>query len=482
MSAQIPILQNWTGYARLEGYSSSIPTLPAAAVQTSSADDIEKPVVQKRKDAGQFQRAIKKSYDHQTRNTDQVTESRGLNKFLPFSHAAEIWLEQYKRYIGPRTYDTYRQYAGALTNFFKDIPLNTLQINDVRDYQTERNKRAGALRVNGEIQSVLKPILKEINRWERIALAYHPLPVPKKKVRQNMSEDQERRLLAVALDPSKPKRLVAGHCLIVMANTPMGFGELRYLKQEDVILTEERPFVTVNEGTKNDFRIRTIPLNFYALRSLRWLVKRWEQLGGTEPDHYILPHHARRSSSERAGRGHRRKSPPDFYTPMGHIYRAARAILKEAGLEGFVPYDMRSHAITKILSDPNASEQMVRELIGHSNTRTRDRYSKQRLENKAAIMDRACLEQEPAVKLIAAAKLQPAAPEAVETVDKTDMQSVLSEQPAISPAATNILMNELIQAEIARQVAMALQAHSRSAPQGHTHSGLVVFPGKKVSA
>lgn len=186
-----------------------------------------------------------------------------------------------------------------------------------------------------------------------------------------------------------------------MANTGMGFGELRHLKREDVFLSEERPFVTVNEGTKNDYRIRTITLNFLALRSMRWIVKRWEKLGGTEPEQYVLPHHARRTPEERKQKGHKRQSPPIFTEPMGHIYRAARGILKDAGLGHLDPYDMRSHCITKILSDPDASDQMVREIIGHSNTRTRDRYSKQRLEKKAVIMDRMCIESAPSTRLIA---------------------------------------------------------------------------------
>jgi hypothetical protein len=60
-----------------------------------------------------------------------------------------------------------------------------------------------------------------------------------------------------------------------MANTSMGFGELRHLRRQDVFLTEDPPFAEVNGGTKNDFRIRSIPLNFLALRSIRWILGRF---------------------------------------------------------------------------------------------------------------------------------------------------------------------------------------------------------------
>ena len=66
--------------------------------------------------------------------------------------------------------------------------------------------------------------------------------------------------------------------------------------------------------------------------------------------------------------------------PMGHIYRAARGILKDVGLSHLDPYDMRSHAITKLLSAPNVSDQVYEELSDHSGRQMRMRYSKQRLE------------------------------------------------------------------------------------------------------
>jgi hypothetical protein len=62
---------------------------------------------------------------------------------------------------------------------------------------------------------------------------------------------------------------------------------------------------------------------------------------------------------------------------------------------------MRSHFGTKLLADPDVSDQMFQEIFGHSNTRTRDRYSKQRIEKKAIALDKLCLEEEPRIRLIA---------------------------------------------------------------------------------
>lgn len=324
-----------------------------------------------------------------------------LNGSASFAVNCWTWLENHRQYVKPSTFRVYRQYAKSLVAFLGNITTSEIHIGNIRGYQKWRSESAGPTRLNAEIASVLMPILKEVNRWNAVKDVYRPLPAPKVRVRQAMSEEQERRLLAIALDASKPRRLVAGHCLIVMANTGMGFGELRYLRREDCILNEDPAIVTVNpEGAKNDFRIRTIPLNWLALRSMRWIIKRWEELGGTEPDQYILPHHAKRSEDEKKSPSHKRKSPPNFYEPMGHIYRAARGILKDAGLAHLDPYDMRSHFGTKLLSDPNVSDQLFQEIFGHSNTRTRDRYSRQRIEKKAVAIGRLTIDPAPKQTLV----------------------------------------------------------------------------------
>jgi hypothetical protein len=119
---------------------------------------------------------------------------------------------------------------------------------------------------------------------------------------------------------------------------------------------------------------------------MRWIVKRWEDRGGTDHDQYILPHRARRTREQQARAGHKTEAPPIFTEPMGQIYRAARGILKDAGLSHLDPYDMRSHAITKLLSDPSVSDQMCTEIVGHVGNAMKRGYSKQRMENKRGAM------------------------------------------------------------------------------------------------
>src|ERR1700722_12817549 len=311
-----------------------------------------------------------------------------LHPSTPCDEALASWFDQHRPYIRGGTPKTYLQYVKILSEFFGAKPLAEIGVTEVRAYQAWRSQACVANRVNAEL-SALQMTMKEADLWAPVAKLYRPLPVAKTRVRQNMSEEEERRFLRVALDPKMTRRLLAGHCLVVMANTSMGFGELRHLRRQDVFLTDDPPFVEVNGGNKNDYRLRSIPLNFLALRSMRWIVKRWEKLGGTDADQYILPHHARRTTEEKSQRGHT-AAGPIFTEPMGHIYRAARGILKDAGLDHLDPYDMRSHAITKLLSNPDVSDQVYTEIVGHVGDAMKRRYSKQQMEKKRIAMDAIC--------------------------------------------------------------------------------------------
>jgi integrase len=381
-----------------------------------------------------------------------------LDSSTPCNEALASWFDQHRTYIRGATPRTYLQYVKTLSEFFGAKPLSGIGVREVRAYQKWRSQTCVANRVNAEL-SALQMCMKEADLWAHVAKLYRPLPVPKTKVRQNMSEEEEKRLLAVAFD--KPRRRLAGHCLIIMANTSMGFGELRHLRRCDVFLTDDPPFVEVNGGTKNDYRIRSIPLNFLALKSMRWIIRRWEDLGGSDPEHYILPHHARRTTQEKAQRGHA-GAGPIFTEPLGHIYRAAKAILKDAGLGHLDPYDMRSHAITKLLSNPEVSDQLYTEIVGHVGNAMKRRYSKQRMEKKRGAMDAMCLTQldlceQQAESEVPARKQQVQSEVRISVGLREKEEPERSEQASIPQGQVPNFENPAMQAEIDRRVALALE-------------------------
>ena len=86
---------------------------------------------------------------------------------------------------------------------------------------------------------------------------------------------------------------------------------------------------------------------------MTWILERWKKLGGCDPEHYILPHRARR---EEASDG-QKTIPWILDEPMLTISRAFRSIRKAADLPDFRVYDCRVQAITKLLSDGLAQGQ-----------------------------------------------------------------------------------------------------------------------------
>jgi hypothetical protein len=116
---------------------------------------------------------------------------------------------------------------------------------------------------------------------------------------------------------------------------------------------------------------------------MAWILARWEKLGGSSDEHYILPH---RPKGERAS--HWRKTiPACLDEPMTSINRAFMGIRNAAGLPKFRIYDCRVQAITKLLSHPEVSAQVSKEIAGHISQAMQNRYSKQQFDTKKAALE-----------------------------------------------------------------------------------------------
>jgi hypothetical protein len=140
----------------------------------------------------------------------------------------------------------------------------------------------------------------------------------------------------------------------------------------------ERGCVTVRERAKNAYRQRTVPLNSAARESMEWILERWKKIGGSDEEHYILPHSPR---GQRAPHW-RKKIPWIFYQPTTSTYSSFRNIRNAAGLPFFRIYDCRVQAITKLLSNPAVSPQVSREIAGHISQAMQNRYSIQYKESR----------------------------------------------------------------------------------------------------
>ena len=104
----------------------------------------------------------------------------------------------------------------------------------------------------------------------------------------------------------------------------------------------------IRDGLKNGHRERLVPLNETSRWAVGQILKRYFKLCkrikvDPEAEHYVLP-------------GRARRGPYDFKRPIGSWKHAWQSLRKAAGMPSLRMYDLRHHAITKLMEDPEISE------------------------------------------------------------------------------------------------------------------------------
>jgi len=281
-----------------------------------------------------------------------------------FPEAARLWLDSRTPYISSRTAKDYQYYIARLAKFFGELKISEIDAEQVRAYQKARSATAGPQAVNHEV-SILVQMKKRLGQWAEMAADYQPLSVPRRGPGKALTPAEEERLWRVA--QSNPAWRVAFRSAQLMANTTMGPGEVRFLRLKDVEL--ERRTVSIVEHTKNQYRVRVIPLNELALEALEELLVRAKKLGASQPDHYLLPYRVRT--------GHYDPTQPASECFIRTSFVAMRYA---ADLPSLRIYDMRHHALTKLCESPEVSEETIRSIAGHVSREMMNWYSHVRIE------------------------------------------------------------------------------------------------------
>lgn len=286
---------------------------------------------------------------------------------LPFTDACAGWLESRKPYLSQKTYHEYKLNLKTLGAFFGEFRLQEIDGDLVRAYQRTRMKKCGPFAINHEC-GVLCQIRKRIG----MPLAdYQPLPLPKAERGRVLTDEQRTRLLRLAA--SNENWEAAYLFASISVNTSAGPKETYTLRLKDVDLVAATIRVQPH-GAKNVHRIRTIPLNEEALATAQLAIERAKRLGSVDPEHYVFPF-----------RIHRAKFDPTRHQTT--FKTAWKKLIEAAHLPGFRMYDLRHHAITALLENPEVSEETVEDIAGHVSRRMKKRYSHIRLEYKRAAVE-----------------------------------------------------------------------------------------------
>lgn len=300
---------------------------------------------------------------------------------LPFKEAANLWLDS-RNNIDPSTRFNYRCFIKALSAFFGSLTLKEIEPGHVSVYLKQRADglvpgfRKGGSSCLAHEWSTLKQIMEYVGEWDRIK----PWCKPPKKVKSSrgcaLTEEQERTLFRVA--SSRKRWHVAYCCSLITANTTARPNEVRWLRLQDIDFA--RRTIRVEEGAKNESSRRRLPLNDDAFWAVQQLYTRAAKYGAHLPHHYLLP----------SGR--------DPSKPMGSWRKAWERLREAAGMPKLRRYDLRHHAITKLLENPHIPERAVIDLAGHVSNEMLETYSHTRtqaLEDAVARIDTGISQKKP---------------------------------------------------------------------------------------
>jgi integrase len=298
------------------------------------------------------------------------------------------WWEQKQQQISAKTQRCYREYSRPLLAFFGAMKLEDIHLEDIVSYRTSR-VTAGPGLINHEV-NCLSQILASAGLWAPIAKFYKPLRIPNRGPGQALVQEEALWLLEVASYKKKWKVAYLGSMLSV--NTTCGPGELRNLRIKDVNKDRMPPTIDVVEGAKNEYRVRSVPLNADAFWAIQELLLLAAEKGAYLPDHYLFPARPKRLVRDPNEKNSTNKSHPDPTTPVGGWKTAWYALRKEAAkkypkLATVRMYDLRHHAITSLLENPTISEQTIKDVAGHVSKKILERYSHIRMERKEAALE-----------------------------------------------------------------------------------------------
>jgi integrase len=214
---------------------------------------------------------------------------------------------------------------------------------------------------------VLSRVLKSCGRWRALADHVRNLPERQHPVGRALTAEEQTRLFAAAASNQEWEHVY--RAAIVASNTSMRPVEVKHLRRRDVDLVTKLLFV---RRSKNESSHRVIPLNASALNALARMFERADQLGHTQPEHYLWP-------ACRWGRF-------DAAKPMLKWDTAWRALRDAAGLHGLRFHDLRHTVITE-LAEMGVADHVLESITGHLSRRMLEHYSHIRIDAKRQALD-----------------------------------------------------------------------------------------------
>lgn len=205
-------------------------------------------------------------------------------------------------------------------------------------------------------------VLRAAGAWSaHLEMAFRPLKQVESDVGQAMTPAEQERFLRVAA--SREEWQVPYWWTIVALQTTASTNELRSLRRSDIFL-DQGILQVRNEGAKNKYRMRSIPLTTPEIAwALERLLDRAARLGATAPYHYLFP----------IQHSPNRYNPAKPMTVWG-MRKPWEAIRAAADIPWLRMYDVRHTAITR-MAEAGTPIQVIMSYAGHISSRMQQHYT-----------------------------------------------------------------------------------------------------------
>ena len=263
---------------------------------------------------------------------------------------------------------------------FGDVPLSTITRESIEGYQARRKlEGVGNRTINMDIGS-LRKVLKRYGHWRRLEDHVHMMSESQgAPVGRALTPEEQKRLLEAAAGNPEWEHV---YCAAVLAaNSSMRGVEVKHIRRKDVDLEKVWDVDNTASGkgviyvghSKNENSKRKIPLNSAAREAVARMLKRADELGHTDPEHYLwcASQHLKYRPAE----------PAKQWTGAWHSLRDA------AGLKGFRFHDLRHTVVTDLL-EAGEPEHVIQAITGQLSKRMLEHYSHQRLKAKGQMLTR----------------------------------------------------------------------------------------------
>ena len=278
-----------------------------------------------------------------------------------------------------RTIEFDRERLEIVKRHFGDVKLTTITRKVIEGFQAKRRLEGASNRTINMDVGALRQVLRRFKQWRRLEDDVKMLTeAGGAPVGRALTPEEQKRLFEAAA--SNPEWEHVYCAAVLAANTSMRGVEVKHVRRRDVDLEKVWDVESATgkgvlyvSHSKNETSKRRIPLNEAARDAVERMLKRADELGHTDPTHYLW-----------CASQHHKLDPTK---PAQKWDTAWRALRKAAGLPGFRFHDLRHTVVTDLL-EAGEPEHVIEAVTGHLSRRMLEHYSHQRLKAKGQMLTR----------------------------------------------------------------------------------------------